>query len=130
MIATPLTALVTVAVLIYTFILSGKVGAMRGKSGVAAPATTGDPQFERAFRVHANTIEQLVLFLPLLWLSVAVIGDLWTALIGILWLIGRVIYAGSYMKDPASRGPGMFITIGATGVLALITLYGVVMAFL
>ena len=39
-------------------------GQARGRFGVAAPATTGHPVFERYFRVQMNTIEQLVLFLP------------------------------------------------------------------
>ena len=130
MIATPFTALVTVAALIYTVILSMRVGLMRNKTGVNAPAVTGDPIFERAFRVHVNTIEQLVLFIPVLWLSVGVIGDMWTALIGLVWIVGRVLYATSYMKDPAKRGPGMMITFGTTVVLILITLYGVAAAFI
>ena len=65
MIAMPFTALVTVAAVILTFVLSMRVGAMRQKHGVKAPATTGHPEFELANRVHQNTIEQLVLFLPL-----------------------------------------------------------------
>ena len=130
MIAAPLTALITVAALIYTVILSMRVGALRGKTGVDAPAVTGDPLFERAFRVHANTVEQLVLFVPVLWLSVGVIGDMWTALIGLVWIVGRVLYAITYMKDPAKRGPGMMITFAATVILMLITLYGVAAAFI
>lgn len=129
MITTPLTALITVAALIYTVILSMRVGTLRGKKGIDAPAVTGDPLFERAFRVHANTVEQLVLFIPVLWLSVAVIGDMWTALIGLVWIVGRVLYATSYMKDPAKRGPGMMITFAATVILMLVTLYGVATAF-
>lgn len=125
-----LTALVTVASLIYTFILSGRVGALRGKKNVPAPATTGDPEFERAFRIHANTVEQLVLFLPLLWLSLGVVGDMWSALVGVLWLIGRVIYATSYMADPAKRSTGMIVTILATAILAVISLYGIAMALI
>ncbi len=130
MIAAKLTALVTVAAILYTFLLGGRVGALRGKTGVAAPATTGDPIFERAFRVHMNTTEQLVVFLPVLWLSVQVIGDAWSGLIGVVWLAGRVVYAAGYMKDPAQRGPGMLVTLSATLVLILVTLVGVVRGFL
>ena len=71
----PFTALVTVAAVVLTFVLSLRVGAMRQKHGVKAPATTGHPEFERANRVHQNTVEQLVLFLPLLWLALYVLGD-------------------------------------------------------
>jgi glutathione S-transferase len=130
MIMAKLTALVTVAAILYTFMLGARVGALRGKTGIAAPATTGDPMFERAFRVHMNTIEQLVVFLPVLWLSVAVIGDAWCGSLGAVWLAGRVLYASSYMKDPARRAPGMMITLVATTALVGATLVGVVRAFL
>ncbi len=130
MIMAKLTALVTIAAILYTFMLGGRVGALRGKTGVAAPATTGDPIFERAFRVHMNTTEQLVVFLPVLWLSVQVIGDAWTGLVGTVWLAGRVLYTASYMKDPTKRGPGMLITLSATLVLIVVTIVGIVRGFL
>ena len=130
MIMAKLTALVTVAAILYTFMLGARVGALRGKTGVAAPATTGDPIFERAFRVHMNTTEQLVVFLPVLWLSVQVIGDAWTGLLGVLWLSGRIIYTTTYMKNPAARAPGMMITITATMLLVIVTLVGVVRGFM
>ena len=130
MIAFKFTALVTVIALIYTFVLGGKVGTMRGKKNVPAPATTGDPEFERAFRIHSNTNEQIILFLPLLWLAAGVVGDMWAAVAGAVWVLGRIIYSNGYMADPAKRGTGMLITIAATAILAIITLYGIVMAFL
>ena len=130
MLTMKLTALVTVSALLFTFILSGRAGAMRGKHGVNAPAMTGNVGFEKANRIHANTIEQLVLFLPLLWLSTAVVGDLWAALVGLVWIFGRVLYARAYMADPAKRGPGMIVTVLSTGVLAIMVVAGVVMGFL
>lgn len=130
MIEMKFTALITIVALVFTFVLSGRVGGLRIKTGVAAPAITGHPEFERAFRVHYNTIEQLVLFLPLLWLSTQVVGDVWAAAIGLVWIIGRVLYANTYMKDPDKRGPGMIMTVLATGVLSLVCLWGVVAAFL
>ncbi|MGE0665140.1 MAG: MAPEG family protein [Sphingomonadales bacterium] len=130
MIAAKLTALVTVAAILYTFMLGARVGALRGKTGVTAPATTGDPLFERAFRIHMNTTEQLVVFLPVLWLSVQVIGDAWSGLIGVLWLAGRIIYATTYMKNPATRAPGMMITLSATMILVVATVVGVARGFL
>jgi glutathione S-transferase len=129
MIEAKLTAVVTVAAIVYTVVLSGRVGAMRARTGVAAPATTGDPLFERAFRVHMNTTEQLVLFLPALWLAQAALGDLWAAIAGAVWLVGRMLYATSYARDPAKRGPGMMLTLGATSALLLMALYGIVRGF-
>ena len=125
MIAMPFTALVTVAALILTFVLSLRVGKMRQKHGVKAPATTGHPEFEAANRIHQNTIEQLVLFLPLLWLALYVLGDAITGLIGTVWIVGRVVYANAYARDPATRGPGMGITTLPTVVLLLASLWGI-----
>ena len=130
MIVYKFTALVTVIAVIYTFVLGGKVGSLRGKKNVPAPATTGDPEFERAFRIQGNTNEQFILFLPLLWLATSVVGDMWAAAAGAVWVLGRIIYANSYMADPSKRTTGMLITIAATAALAIITLYGIVMAFL
>ena len=125
MIAMPFTALVTVAALVLTFVLSLRTGKMRQKHGVNAPATTGHPEFEAANRIHQNTIEQLVLFLPLLWLALYVLGDAITGLIGAVWIVGRVVYARAYARDPATRGPGMGITFLPTTVLLLATLWGI-----
>ena len=125
MIAMPFTALVTVAALVLTFVLSLRVGNMRRKHGVKAPASTGHPEFEAANRIHQNTIEQLVLFLPVLWLGLYVLGDAITGLIGAVWIIGRIVYANAYARDPASRGPGMGITMLPTVVLLLASLWGI-----
>ena len=130
MIAMQYTALVTLAALVFTFGLSGPVGALRNKLGVSAPAMSGQPEFDRAFRVHMNTIEQLVLFIPLLWLATNVLGDVIAAGIGVVWIVGRVIYANAYLKSADSRGPGMIITILATGALAVATLWGIIQGFM
>ena len=129
MLAMKFTALVTILSVVLTFVFSGRVGGYRGKGGIAAPATSGSVEFERAFRVHYNTIEQLVIFLPVLWLSTPVIGDVWAAALGGVWLIGRLLYASEYMKDPASRAPGMFMTVIPTGILAVASLWGVFRQF-
>lgn len=129
MIAMPYTALVTVAALILTFVLSMRAGAMRQKHGVQAPATTGHPEFERANRVHQNTIEQLVLFLPLLWLALYVLGDAIAGLIGAVWVVGRIVYARAYARDAAARQPGMAITTVSTAALLLASLWGILQGF-
>ncbi len=130
MIAMPFTALVTVGAVVLTFVLSLRVGAMRQKHGVKAPAVTGHPEFERANRVHQNTVEQLVLFLPLLWLALYVLGDAIAGLIGAVWIVGRIVYANAYARDPAARQPGMAITSVPTAVLLLATLWGIVQGFI
>jgi uncharacterized membrane protein YecN with MAPEG domain len=123
------TILVTVAAVFLVLVLAARVGRLRGRTGVDAPATTGHPDFERAYRVHLNTVEQLVLFLPVLWLSVPVIGDWGTGILGLIWLLGRILYVVSYTRDPATRAPGMIITLGVTTVLALIALYHAIRLF-
>jgi glutathione S-transferase len=105
---------------------------MRGRHSIAAPAVTGHPEFERAFRVHANTLEQLVMFLPLLWLATVLYRDVaWLpALFGLVFLIGRIVYMQRYMSEPKSRGPGILIgMLGIFGLLAL-TIIGIVQDWL
>ena len=126
----PFTALVTVAAIVLTFVLSLRVGKMRRKHGVNAPATAGHAEFERANRIHQNTIEQLVLFLPLLWLALYVLGDTITGLIGAVWIVGRVVYARAYARDPAARAPGLGITTLPTAVLLLASLWGILQGFI
>jgi glutathione S-transferase len=86
------------------------VGRARAKHGVAAPATTGHPVFERTFRVQMNTLEQLVVFLPAVWLFAQFIDPRWAASLGAVYLAGRMIYFFSYVKDPKSRSLGFALT--------------------
>lgn len=102
------------------------VGRARMRWRVMAPATTGHPMFERAFRVQQNTLEQLVAFLPALLLA----GLYWpqpvVAAIGAVWLAGRLLYRLEYMKDPARRAPGFGLTVLPTMALILAALWGAV----
>lgn len=115
----PYVALVTlVALLLYVW-MSIRVGAARSKYGVEAPAITGNPDFERTFRVHANTLENLVVFLPSLWLFAIYLNqDLVAAGLGAVWIVGRVMYMLGYSKAAASRGAGFGIS--ALAMLALL----------
>ena len=115
--AHPWTALVTVLALLVYFYMGLRVGQGRSKYNIVAPAVSGHPEFERAFRIHANTLEWLPLFLVSLWLFSFYVGDLWAALVGVLWIIGRLLYLASYTKDPATRGGGFGIQALATGIL-------------
>src|ERR1700685_1868437 len=114
---TLLSAAVTVLAVVlglYTMML---VGRMRGKHAVNAPAVTRPPEFERAFRVQMNPLEQFVLFLPLLWLATMypVLSGYLAPGLGFVWLVGRVLYSSGYMADPAKRSLGF--NIGAAAVL-------------
>ena len=119
--------LVTLVAVLQTLMFGHRVGMMRGE--IKAPAMTGSDAFERANRIHLNTVEQLVLFLPSLWLALPVLHDNIAAGIGALWLLGRRLYSRSYMQDPAKRGPGMWLTFLSTAVLWVAALVGAVSDF-
>ena len=103
-------------------------GAARAKSGIQAPAVTGDENFERAYRVQMNTLEQLMVVLPALWVSGMYFDSLVAALLGLAFFLGRVMYRAGYVKDPEKRGMGF--GIGFVAVLCLIGtgLWGVISA--
>lgn len=106
----PFVALVTMLALLQFFWLALQVARARTRYGIAAPATTGNELFERHFRVHMNTQEQLVMFLPSLWIFAHYISPLWAAALGVVFVIGRAIYATSYVRDPKSRSLGFGLT--------------------
>lgn len=93
------------------------VGGVRARTGVKAPASSGDPEFERANRVHLNTLEQLVVFLPALWLYAHYVNPVWGAGLGVVYLIGRFIYKSAYMKDPAGRSTGFMLSFVPSAVM-------------
>ena len=113
----PLTTLAILLAVIVYFGLGGVVGKARATWQVPAPASSGHPEFDKRNRVHINTLEQLVIFLPAIFLASPVLGDAITALIGVIWSVGRIVYARAYYADPAKRGPGFMITLLATLVL-------------
>jgi glutathione S-transferase len=90
------------------------VGTARLKYKIMAPSMDGPLEFLSACRVQANTIEQMILFLPLLWLCAMFLNDRWAAIGGALWILGRVIYALGYYNDPPKRAVGFGISIVAT----------------
>ena len=106
------------ALLVYVW-MGVQVGRARGKCGIAAPAMTGDPVLERTIRAHYNTLEWLPLFLVPLWLFAIYWSDLIAAIIGLIWIVGRIIYQIGYVSDPAKRAPGFLIQFLAVAVLLL-----------
>jgi glutathione S-transferase len=85
---------------------SFRVGGARQTYGIKAPAIIGNELFERHFRVHQNTLEQLVVFLPGMYLFSRYVDPKWAATLGVVYLAGRQIYASAYVKDPAKRSLG------------------------
>jgi glutathione S-transferase len=112
-------ALVTVLLISQYMVFIMLVGAARGKTGIKAPAVTGDESFERAYRVQMNTLEQLMVALPALWVSGIYFDSLVAALLGLAFFLGRVMYRAGYVKDPEKRGIGFGI-----GFLAILGLIG------
>jgi uncharacterized membrane protein YecN with MAPEG domain len=128
--AYPLTSLAVVLALLVYLVLGFLVGAARGKFNVAAPASSGHPEFDKRYRVHMNTLEQLAMFLPAVFLAVPVLGDVVTAAIALVWSLGRIIYARAYFADAAKRGPGFGLTFFPTLILIGAAGYGAVRALI
>lgn len=122
----PLTSLVTLLILLLVVVTGINVGRARGKYGVKAPATSGHPMFDRAYRVQMNTLEGVVPLLPALWMYAALIGDLGAACMGLAWLLGRIWYAVGYMADPAKRSGGFVVGFLAFTGLWLGALWGAI----
>jgi uncharacterized membrane protein YecN with MAPEG domain len=104
------------ALLVYVWMVL-QVGRARGKSGIHPPAMTGDPLLERAVRVQTNTLEWLPIFLVSLWLFAIYWSEPVAAGIGVVWIVGRVVYSAGYMADPAKRSMGFLIQFLACAVL-------------
>jgi glutathione S-transferase len=111
------TALVTCLVALFCFVTSARVARARIKYGVRLPAIAGNDDFERVFRVQMNTLEWIPIFLPSLWLFAIYVGDQIAASIGLIWIIGRIIYMIGYIQSVPRRSPGFFIQALATAVL-------------
>jgi uncharacterized MAPEG superfamily protein len=99
------------------FVFGFLVGRARGTYNVPAPATSGNPIFERYFRVHQNTLEQLVIFVPCMLIFSQVVSTRIAAGLGLVFIVGRLLYLRGYVADPAKRGPGFLI-----GALAQVSL--------
>jgi len=117
-------AVVAALVLVEYMVISLLVGQARGKYNVLPPATTGDPIFERWYRVQQNTVEQLVIFFPALFMFAEFVGPRLGGWLGLMFLVGRGIYARSYVADPATRGTGFVIGFTANVILVLGSLFG------
>lgn len=117
-------AFVAALAVIEYMVLTLLTGRARGTFGVQAPATTGHPIFERYYRVQQNTVEQLVIFLPSLLLSARFANARLAALLGLVFIVGRALYARGYVADPSQRGTGFAVSFVANVLLALTALFG------
>ncbi len=113
------TAIATCLALLFYFFTIMKVGKARMTYGIKAPAVTGHPEFERMFRVQTNTLEWMPMFLPSLWLFAVYVSDPVAAGLGLVWIIGRILYLTGYSQAAEKRGPGFAIQALATFALLL-----------
>ena len=123
-------AVVTSLALLQPLYFAFQVGKARAKHGVSAPAMSGPDEFLREYRVHMNTVENLIVFIPALWMFGYYIGPLWAAGIGLVYVVSRFMYRGAYVGDPASRGMAFSIGFFCIVVLILGTVVGAVMSYM
>ena len=124
-----LVAIVAALALVEYFVFTMMCGMARGRLGVPAPSMTGNPEFERYFRVQGNTIEQLVIFLPALFLFAHFVSSPVAAGLGLVFILGRALYAWAYLSDPARRGPGFGLTLLSNSVLLVGGLVGAIVEY-
>jgi uncharacterized membrane protein YecN with MAPEG domain len=117
-------AVTLLAVLLY-MLATMNSGRNRAKHNITAPAVTGNETYERANRVQLNTLEHMAIFLPAMWLYAWSVSADWAALIGLVWIVGRIMFAVAYYRDPTKRVPGMVLTFLAQVTLLIGAFIGV-----
>jgi uncharacterized MAPEG superfamily protein len=122
---------VVIALALLEFVVFGMlVGRARARYGVKAPAITGHEVFERYFRVHYNTMELLVVFVPAMWIFGLYVSPRWGAVLGSVYLVGRILYLRGYVADPAKREFGFGMSVAPIFVLLIGGLLGAAKALL
>lgn len=109
----------------FYFFLATRVAAAHGKFNVTLPATSGNADFERIFRVHMNTLEWMPTFLVPLWLCAIYLNDILAAALGVVWIGGRILYFHGYSKAVQKRLPGFFVQSAACTLLFIGALVGI-----
>src|ERR1700710_3340558 len=111
------TALVTCLAILFYFFTSIQVAKARAAFGIKVPATSGNPDFERVFRVQMNTLEWMPIFLPSLWLFAIYVSDPIAAVLGLIWIAGRALYMTGYAQAAEKRGRGFAVQFVAAALL-------------
>jgi glutathione S-transferase len=126
MTAMELVNLTIVLALLEYVVMAALVGRARGKHGIHAPAMTGHPDFERANRVHVNTLENLIIFIPAVWIFATYVSASWAAGLGFVFVAARAVYAVGYLKAAEKRGIGA----GVTGIVNIVLVVGALVGLL
>ena len=121
------TALVSLLAVAFYFFVSTRVAAAHGRFGVKLPAMIGNPDFERVYRVQMNTLEWMPMFLVPLWLFAIYLSDVWAAVLGLVWIVGRALYFVGYSRAVEKRLPGFAVQALTCMVLFVGAVVGIVM---
>ncbi len=124
-----LTIITLLAIAQYVY-FGSKVGMARGKYNIKAPATSGDEMFDRHYRVHYNTMEQLLVFIPSLWAFGIYVGEIYALGFGVIYLIGRLIFASTYVADPSKRTVGAMMSMLPPMIMTIGGIIGAAIAYL
>lgn len=122
--------LVVLLAVLLMFAVTVLTGRARRKYAIKAPATSGHPMFERAYRIQMNTLEHMVIFLPALWLAARWGNPTWAGILGLVWLLGRVWYVPAYLHDPARRRAPFGVGMIALMLMIVLAIWGVIRLFL
>lgn len=125
-----LLAIITLVALGQYIYFGAKVGMAREKYQIKAPATAGNEIFERHYRVHYNTLEQLLSFVPALWTFGYYVGEIYAVALGVIYIIGRFIYASAYVADPDKRKLGAIMSGLPTMIMVIGGIIGAVLSYL
>lgn len=115
--------------LIEYLVFGGYVGQARSTYDIPAPLTTGNETFERYFRVHMNTLENLIVFIPSIIGFATYVHVEIAAFFGMLFIIGRYLYFRGYVKDPKARAAGSALGGLSMVFLLLGGLIGAIVAY-
>lgn len=121
------TTIASVVITGFMFFITARAGALRGKHDIVPPKMVGNDEYEIAYRIQGNSVEQLLMFMPIMWIAAYALGDIWGGAAGLVWLIGRFVYAGAMRSDPSKRGTGMVITSAPLLVLMIAIVVNLVM---
>jgi len=123
-----LVAAIILLALIEYLVFGLLVGRARVRCNVAAPAITGHPVFERYFRVQQNTLEQLIVFVPSVWLFGVYVSTVWAAGLGLVFIVGRAFYLNGYVADPGKRSAGFGLSFLPNVIMVVGALVGAILS--
>tara|TARA_B100001057_G_scaffold244831_1_gene245082 strand:- start:699 stop:1082 length:384 start_codon:yes stop_codon:yes gene_type:complete len=120
---------VLMLILLQTLYFGIEVGRARQRLRIEAPAVSGNDEFDRYFRAHQNSLEQLIVFLPAVLVAAYLGYSITCVVCGVFYLVGRAIYFRSYVKDPKKRTLGFVLSFFSTVILIMTSLVSSILIF-